>query len=562
MLKEKRQEILFWTLAVLVLFTNLGVRNIAASEGRWACVVREMFVSGDFWHPTVNFYSYFDKPLGSYWIIAFFALFNKSVVNELIIRLPSALAALALLGTVRFMARRLWNDARCTTAASWILLTCYGFVYWGRLGEADMLNLLFSTLAVAWYLHCRKTPGFLAYLLFGVLCAFGGQTKGMSAIAVPVAVVLADILLDRTWKTHLNWKLPLAAIISFLFYLLPFALAAKFGNGHSENGLALAFKENVVRFFDAFDHDGPWYSYFGYLPRLLIIWTPFLVLALGWAFASWRKLDEGERWIAVSVVVIFVLFSLSESKRVYYILPILPYCALLMGRFMSDTASPANPVLVKIRNALTRVLHWVLLIAVALLLVLLLAGFIFAQKDILTLPMLLMGPCAILVLCAYFLSGLVLDKNVIGHYSRFFRMSVLVALLFWAGLGIYHPFMDAEYRTGKRFFTEIRRELDERQIPVENVAFFEKRNVDATWYLGYDRQIRNVSEEEIRDFISRPNAVLIVQRQCLKWIKSDELLNVIEKALWRQEPEGGWFRRSTRTKYNVYLFNAKTKEDN
>ena len=264
-LKEKRQEILFWMLAVLVLFTNLGVRNIAGSEGRWACVVREMFLSGDFWHPTVNFHSYFDKPLGSYWIIAFFALFNKCVVNELIIRLPSALAALALLETVRFMARRLWGDARCATAASWMLLTFYGFIYWGRLGEADMLNLLFSTLAVAWYLHCRRTPGFWAYLLFGVLCALGGHTKGMSAIAVPVVVALTDILLSKSWKTHLNWKLLLAVMLSVVIYLLPFVLAAIFGKGQSESGLALAFQENVVRFFDAFDHQGPWYSYFGYL---------------------------------------------------------------------------------------------------------------------------------------------------------------------------------------------------------------------------------------------------------------------------------------------------------
>lgn len=94
---EKLPETIFWIAAIVLLFLNLGNADLAGSESRWAGVVREMFSSGNFLQPTVNFEPYFDKPLGSYWMIAFFTLFNHNTVNELLIRIPSAIAGLATL---------------------------------------------------------------------------------------------------------------------------------------------------------------------------------------------------------------------------------------------------------------------------------------------------------------------------------------------------------------------------------------------------------------------------------------------------------------------------------
>ena len=87
-------EAAFWILAAVLLFLNLGMENISGSEGRWAEIVREMFITGDFLHPTINFRPYFDKPLISYWIIAGCTLpFGE--VSELLIRIPSAVAGRA-----------------------------------------------------------------------------------------------------------------------------------------------------------------------------------------------------------------------------------------------------------------------------------------------------------------------------------------------------------------------------------------------------------------------------------------------------------------------------------
>ncbi|MBR4664305.1 MAG: glycosyltransferase family 39 protein, partial [Lentisphaeria bacterium] len=117
----KLAEILFWVLAVLLLFLNLGTDGLRGSEGRWADVVRLMILNGDYLHPMINYEAYFDKPLVSYWIIAGFSLVSGGV-TELMIRLPSAAAGLITLWSTRLIASR-FAGRTTGISAGWILLT-------------------------------------------------------------------------------------------------------------------------------------------------------------------------------------------------------------------------------------------------------------------------------------------------------------------------------------------------------------------------------------------------------------------------------------------------------
>ena len=56
----------FFILAVFLLLWGLGARTLWSSEGRWAEITREMFIRGDFFHPTIGGLPYFDKPLMTY----------------------------------------------------------------------------------------------------------------------------------------------------------------------------------------------------------------------------------------------------------------------------------------------------------------------------------------------------------------------------------------------------------------------------------------------------------------------------------------------------------------
>jgi len=69
-IKNKIPDIIFWATALFILFWALGDRGFWGSEDRWAEVARQMFLTGDFFHPRINATPYFDKPLLSYWFIA------------------------------------------------------------------------------------------------------------------------------------------------------------------------------------------------------------------------------------------------------------------------------------------------------------------------------------------------------------------------------------------------------------------------------------------------------------------------------------------------------------
>lgn len=55
----------------ILFFARLGARALWASEFRWAEIAREMRVTHNYFWPTINGHVYYDKPLGSYWLVLF-----------------------------------------------------------------------------------------------------------------------------------------------------------------------------------------------------------------------------------------------------------------------------------------------------------------------------------------------------------------------------------------------------------------------------------------------------------------------------------------------------------
>ncbi len=328
----RRADIFFWLTAAFLIFWNLGVRALWGAEGRWAEVVREMIMTGDFFHPTIAGLPYFDKPLGSYWLIALAAPFTG--LNEWAVRLPSAFCALAALWAVRQLGAQLWSPA-AGRLAGWILLTAQGFLFWARVGAADMANLACSILAVAWYWRRRERPDFPAFLAFYLLLFIGAQMKGLTAVIVPALALAPDLLHGQRWRRFLGWQHWLALGIGLLVYILPFLYASISSAGYSSSGIALVVRENIQRFFDPFDHIEPFYIYLKHIPVLLLPWSPLLVIGLvltarrrGRACYAWP-----DYWLAWAMLLIFLFFSASGSRRSYYILPIVPFCALFCANW-------------------------------------------------------------------------------------------------------------------------------------------------------------------------------------------------------------------------------------
>ena len=198
---SRRSEFFFWAFAVLALFLFLGHNALWASEERWAEVAREMLLSGDWLHPSLNWVIYFDKPQLSYWLILPFAVLLGGM-DELVVRIPSALAGLAALYGVVSLGKTLF-DKRTALLAGWMLLSCYGFLFWSRTAAADAANLAAITVAVAWFYRVEERAKFFHYLLFYLICFLGALTKGLPALVMPVVVIAPHLLMENPCKKHL-----------------------------------------------------------------------------------------------------------------------------------------------------------------------------------------------------------------------------------------------------------------------------------------------------------------------------------------------------------------------
>src|SRR5947209_11999873 len=84
-------------LTALLLFARLGERALWSMEVRWGQIPREMRQTGDPFTPTINGKLYYDKPLGSYWLILAASRLTGDV-DEWTARLPSAVSGLLAVG--------------------------------------------------------------------------------------------------------------------------------------------------------------------------------------------------------------------------------------------------------------------------------------------------------------------------------------------------------------------------------------------------------------------------------------------------------------------------------
>ncbi len=499
------------SLALLVCM--LGARSLWGSEGRWAEIAREMVLRRDFFHPTINWAPYFDKPLFTYWAIVAVS-WVAGTINEFTARLPSAIAGLATLWTTVLLGKRTFSR-HAGYLAGWLLLTSFGFLFWSRTACADSENLAFIMVAVLWYRARMHKPNFLRFLVFYLICATGAHFKGLPAAVLPVLICLADIVQRKMLKSYFSLS-HLAAIFSgLLVYLLPFVYAAYTGEGYGENGLYLAFKENILRFFSAFDHREPFYVYFFYVPLLFLPWLPLLIGALGHAFSHYKRLNQDEKWILHSLLIIFFVFTCSESRRSYYILPILPFCALLVGNFLVSTIS--GDLWLKISM---KIQQW-LVVAASLLLILapgvglLLEGFVgIVPPNGLTASLFITGVLAS-VFFWLLLKSLTKREQGLNWCSRILP-SLGAAIIIWAGFFCWQQVILEQYRPYRPFLKKVRAAMGS-NIDPSNVALSQD-TANVIFYLGFNGPMPVLkTPKAVRLFLDRDGIrYMIVQRRYLE----------------------------------------------
>ncbi|MBI3856718.1 MAG: glycosyltransferase family 39 protein [Planctomycetes bacterium] len=277
-------------------------------EGQIAEVAREMAAGRDWITPRIGGNPFGPYPPLGYWLSAISgALFG---FNEFAMRLPTALAALALLAVVAGMARRLAGP-EAGLASAMILATLPAFFVQSGMCRADVLTLLFAAAAfdrfLAWADGGRR-PRDLA--LMYVFTALGILAKGPLAVALLGLGGLSRFLLRREWKLLLAMKLWIG-IPGVLLIVAPWYWAVTRINGWDflrENLLL----ENLNAFAEGYQQKRPPYFYLKQGP-LLLPWL--LVLPLAWKVRRSPGVALSLAWFAM----VAVFFTISSAKRINYL---------------------------------------------------------------------------------------------------------------------------------------------------------------------------------------------------------------------------------------------------
>ena len=488
------KTILAYVLAVFfLLFFALGQRALSGSEDRWGEIARNMLLYKDWFHPIINDEVYFDKPLLSYWLIVIATYFTREL-NEFAVRLPSAISALLTLFCTYRIALELF-DRQIAKLSVFLVITSYGFLFWSHTASAEQSNLASICAAVAWFVHRRNHTNFSSYLVFYLLCAFGCQLKGLTAIVVPVIVISPFIVRNGRWKLHFNFPHLTALFLSATVFLLPYLGAMSYslpaGIEAQQNhlsGLDLLIRENIVRFFEPFDHVDPIYCYLYEVPRILFPWMFLFLAAVAHYGSAYKKLDESHRWLIEIIVLVFLFFTFSGSRRWYYILPIMPFCMILVSAYMT------NGTRAKLRRFATISTFVALIVFVVILLIVPVAAKIYFKE--LALPMGFVLGSTLLGIGITFI--LLLGKQRAERLQKCLRIDsrlpvLLSTLLLVSALGMISVFdfilpAADSYRQLKPFAHELSAKLSDG----ERLLFFKKTNTALAFYLNSDKAIQVV----------------------------------------------------------------------
>ncbi len=275
---------------------------------------------------------YWDKPLLSYWQILPLT-YIQGDVSEFAARFPSVVWALVMLLLTHRLARR-WFDEPTALLAVGTLATSYSFVFWGRNAQVEMTNAA-MILVCLWYFIRNKSDTRHTWVYWlGIMMALGANMKGLTLYAVPIFSILLLSVTKRDW----SWVPPIrvlawAGLLSFaVFFAVPVIASI---HGATWEPLQWIWYENVMRFFGQYDHKSPFYTYFVKIFYLAAPWSFLLPFAMILPFQRARRLSQTPEAL-ILFGAIFIFFTLSGSRRPYYLLPILPFAAILVAKMLRE----------------------------------------------------------------------------------------------------------------------------------------------------------------------------------------------------------------------------------
>jgi 4-amino-4-deoxy-L-arabinose transferase-like glycosyltransferase len=292
------------------------------------------------------------KSPGPYWaVLLTAALRGQPDIDEVATRIPSALAALLIVGTVFWFTRRVAGD-RAAIFAGFACSASALTLYWSHRGASDLGLAALTTLslALAWVAAEQQPRGpkntvlcLLAYFAAGLGMLYK-LPMPLAIVGVPVALY---IVLKRRWRV-LARPIHLVGLLVFLLPWVPWVFAVLYFE-------PTALAKWRVEFLDRFTGDLPnvegqrqWYWHFFYLAPPLYYCLPFsgsLPQALARVLRPPPGVNrDGLHFAGLWFAGLLVFFTVAAGKEERYLLPALPPLFVLLGIELARFFDPQRPV--------------------------------------------------------------------------------------------------------------------------------------------------------------------------------------------------------------------------
>ncbi len=334
-------------LAAGFLYQIDGYPLLDPDEGRNAEVAREMAVANDYVLPHLNGLPYVDKP------VLFFAtqalLMEALGPTVLAARLAPLLFTVAALGVVTWFASILVGPGGRGTALVATATTPFVLAY-SRTVIFDSAVMLWVLLAlIGSYQAVERrvagsgdgeatpgaagTAGWWAALAWGAM-GVGVLTKGPIALAVPLMVAVPYAL----WRRAARALFDPTALLLFAAVVMPWVFTVdREVPGFLEYALVTETARRLTT--DELGRTGPVWYFAVIFPVATLPWSVVLLGAL-WRRrpATWRSPDHRAVFLAAWMLVPLLFFTLSQSKRPQYLLPLVPAVGLAIARLWHGVA--------------------------------------------------------------------------------------------------------------------------------------------------------------------------------------------------------------------------------
>ncbi len=337
---SSRTAFLFAFCSILLVASGLMLFRLGAAplwdydEASYAQITHNMLAHGAWVSQQYFTGPFLEKPPLYEWLAAGGGLvFGES---EFTLRLPSALAGIALVGATVLLVLAMTGNMLAALAAGGVLLATSPVVETARQMRIDVLVTLWivlAALAAVWAMRDKRY-----FLLFGVALALAVMTKSVIAFFAFAALpfVLGWFGQWRLVRTKELWLgLGLAALVALPWHIIEFLRYGKqFWHEYVVFSVTSRIQEDLFGLRQTTNGDYLWY-----LVHFAAPWTQvFLFAALPLAL-WWRRIELRMRagvGLSVSMVaLVIVVFFASATKAPTYLLPLYPFAAAALGMFFA-----------------------------------------------------------------------------------------------------------------------------------------------------------------------------------------------------------------------------------